>query len=267
MNLRPGHAVLAILAILLLTRCEKKYVLQVTHVKVDSLSQIVPLTDTLVQPIVYTHISGLEQQPVPKAKALFIASILPSILIAKYHLAEKREQVHQLKAKKRWTPEDSAYYHELKMQYKANDLEMLLRRMSALPNSIVLAQAAVESGWGKSRFFKEGNNVFGMWSYNSNEPRLRANLSRHGEAIHVRAYEDLSGSITDYFKTLGTARAYQKLRAVMQETDDPDLLLPHLKYYSERRLDYVDQLRKMIRLNDFKQYDRYVIDPKYIVPE
>ncbi|MEQ9231262.1 MAG: glucosaminidase domain-containing protein, partial [Cyclobacteriaceae bacterium] len=230
MNLRPGYSFVSLLALLLLTRCENNYVLQITHVQVDSLSQIVLLQDTLVQPIVYTHIRGLEHQPVPKAKALFVSSILPSILIAKYLLAEKKDKVHQLKAKKRWTPEDSTYYHELKSHYKARDLENLLRRMSTLPNSIILAQAAVESGWGQSRFFREGNNVFGMWSYNSNEPRLRASNNREDKTIHVRAYEDISGSITDYFKTLGTARAYRKLREVMQQTDDPALLLPHLKY-------------------------------------
>ena len=44
-------------------------------------------------------------------------------------------------------------------------------------------------------------------------------------------------------------------------------LLPHLKYYSERRGAYVDQLRTIIRQNDLTQYDDYQIDPSFFVEQ
>lgn len=255
-----------IFGLLLLVDCTKKDPeLQITTIKVDSLTQVQLVNDSLVKPIVYTHVKDLENQPVPMAKQLFISIILPSILISKHNLETERKKIHMLKSKNRWSKEDSVYYHQLKLQYKASDIENLLKRMSTVPNSIVLAQAAVESGWGQSRFFKEGNNVFGMWSYNRDEARLRARSKREEETIHVRAYDDISQSIADYFKTLGSARAYRGLRNALQESNDPFELLPHLKYYSERRDKYTEELRKVIKYNDLTKYDNYIIDPQYLV--
>ncbi len=255
-----------LLIVLVVVGCKKQLTLKTTTIQIDSLSQIELVRDSLVKPILYSNVVGLGEKPTNEAKQLFISVILPAILIAKHDIKNSRDIMKGLLDKKNWEEKDSLEYKRLAKRYKASNLETLLRRMCTIPTSIVLAQAAVESGWGKSRFFVEGNNVFGIWSYNSNEPRLQASTKREEGAIHVRAYEDISGSIGDYFKTLGTSRAYRRLRAALQETNDPDLLLPHLKYYSERRLDYVDQLRKIIHQNDLQQYDQYVIDPKYIVP-
>lgn len=245
--------------------CEQKLVLRTIHVKVDSLSQIILIRDSLVKPMIYTNVSGLEKKPVHEAKYMFISIVLPAVLIAKYQLDEERTKIHNLKSKNRWNKEDSIFFKGLKIQYKATDIENLLKRMTAVPNSIVLAQAAMESGWGKSRFFREGNNVFGIWSYNKNEPRLEASLKRQRASIHVKAYKDISHSIMDYFKTLGKANAYRDLRSALQETNDPFLLLPHLKYYSEKRLTYIRQLETIIKQNNLTQYDNYQIDPDYFV--
>lgn len=256
---------MALVIAVLVSRCGKKPELHPIRITVDSLSQIQLLSDSLVKPIIYTGVQGLEKQPVEMAKKMFISIILPAVLIAKHQLSEEREKLLILKSKKRWSKKDSAYYQDLKLQYKASDLGNLLKRMITLPNSIVLAQAAMESGWGQSRFFREGNNVFGIWSYNRDEPRLKASVKRPNAVVHVRAYKDISHSILDYFKTLSKANAYRELRTALQETDDPFELLPHLKYYSEKRLGYVNQLRILIEQNDLTQYDNYQIDPSYFV--
>lgn len=256
---------MGITLLIIVVGCEKKRVLQTVSIKVASLSQIVIIKDSLVKPIIYSEVSGLEKLPISDLKKTFISIILPAVLIAKHQLAEDQGKIHELKSKKRWTKADSTYYHDFKIQYKASDVENLLKRMTAVPNSIVLAQAAVESGWGQSRFFREGNNVFGIWSYNRDEPRLRASVKRPNATVHVRAYKDISHSILDYFKTLGKVRAYRDLRSALEETSDPFELLPYLKYYSERRLSYVEQLRKVIEQNDLTQYDHYSIDPTYLV--
>lgn len=255
---------LFVLAVLL-SRCGDKTELHPIKIKVDSLSQIQLLNDSLVKPIIYDGVTGLEKQPVELAKKMFLSVILPAVLIAKHQLSEEREKLLTLKSKKRWSKKDSAYYHDLKLQYKATDIENLLKRMVTLPNSIVLAQAAIESGWGQSRFFREGNNVFGIWSYNRDEPRLKASVKRPNAVVHVRAYKDISHSIYDYFKTLGKANAYRELRSALQETSDPFVLLPYLKYYSEKRLGYVNQLKILVEQNNLTQYDNYRIDPSYFV--
>ena len=62
-------------------------------------------------------------------------------------------------------------------------------RLKTHPTSIVLAQAAIESGWGSSRFYKEANNVFGVWSYSENEPRIKAMEDREGKSVYVKKYD------------------------------------------------------------------------------
>lgn len=235
-------------------------------VVVNSLDQIELLSDSIVKPILYSHIKGLDQLESGKAKATFVSALLPAILVAKHRVKEDSLKLIRLIKKKKWNNADSIFYNETKARLRASSIENLLTRMITLPNSIVLAQAAIETGWGQSRFFLEGNNVFGIWSYNADEPRIQAGIGRE-TPIYVRAYGDMSESIHDYFETLGSARAYNGLRKARMETNNPFLLIPHLKYYSERRNWYVSQLRAMIEKNNFIQYDRYQLDPKYIVPE
>lgn len=47
----------------------------------------------------------------------------------------------------------------------AEAIDVLLRRADVIPIGLILAQAAVESGWGTSRFAIEGNNLFGQRCY------------------------------------------------------------------------------------------------------
>lgn len=267
MKLRITYNWLLVLAVISFGCSSKRSHLKIEQVDVDSLTQIEVINDSIVKPILYNHIRGLDSLPSPDVKKLFISAILPAILVSKYHLSELRSEIHELANKENWTPEDSAFYHQIKNEYKASDLDNLLLRLSTVPNSIVLGQAALESGWGKSRFFREANNIFGMWSYNSDEPRLSALQKREDKTVHVRVYENLSQSIDDYFKTLATARAYRHLRMALRESNNVEELLPHLKYYSERRMEYVNQLRQMIDYNELRKYDDYQIDPKYFVEQ
>lgn len=245
---------------------DRPYRVKSVTLVVDSLAQIEILKDSLVKPILYSHVYGLHQLETGKAKSMFISVLLPAVLVAKHKVREDSLKIVRLKKKKKWSHADSAFYNETKNRLKATTIENLLTRMITLPNSVVLAQAAIETGWGQSRFFLEGNNVFGIWSYNADEPRLQAGIGRE-TPVYVRAYTDMSESIHDYFETLGSARAYRGLRKARMETNDPFMLIPHLKYYSERRNWYVSQLRTMIQQNDFLKYDQYKLDPDYIVPE
>lgn len=245
----------------------RTYTVRTTEVRADSLNQIVLVNDSLVQPILYSNVPGLENVHSDQAKIFFISAVLPSILVAKHSLEQEAVRVNHLLKKERWTAHDSAFYEIQRSRYHASGPENLLTRMVTLPNSIVLAQAAVETGWGRSRFFLEGNNVFGIWSYNVDEPRIKAGSMRDSVDIYVRSYENIAQSIQDYFETLGSARAYQNLRKARLNTNDPFRLLPHLGRYSERGTDYIDQLMTIIEQNDLTRFDRFRIDPRYLVQE
>ena len=74
---------------------------------------------------------------------------------------------------------------QLKKKYRANTDEELLMALKPHPRSIAIAQAAMESAWGTSRFFKEANNIFGMWSTSAKEQRIAANEQRGGKRIYA----------------------------------------------------------------------------------
>ncbi len=103
-----------------------------------------------------------------------------------------------------------------------------------------------------------------MWSYNRNEPRLRA---RKNGSVHLKVYDNISQSIADYLEVIGSARSYKSLRKTRLQTDDPFVLLPHLKYYSISREHYTKVLKTMIKRNNFTIYDNFQIDPAYLVEE
>lgn len=239
-----------------------------TEVKpVNSPSDIEPITSGLVKPILYTKVTGLSPLSPFEDKARFVNIILPAILVAKYRIEEDRLRLKALSQAQEWTSSDSLFLKRLSEDYRTDNLQLLNRRLITHPNSIVLAQAAVESGWGKSRFFKEANNLFGIWSYRSNEPRIQASSSRLDYQVYLRKYSNVSESIIDYFQTIGRAKPYTDFREKRMTTTDIDVLLPLLSRYSERKQEYVRQLRSMIKFNEFEQYDSYTIDPSFIVPE
>ncbi|GAA5031564.1 hypothetical protein GCM10011506_20460 [Marivirga lumbricoides] len=238
-------------------------VLQPETITIYHIDEIVSVQDTLVKPILYKNIPPFEGLPVEKSKERFISSILPAVLIAKHHLKIDRQKVEALIDKNEWSPEDSSFFNQQMEKFKAKDHENLLLKMETHPNSITLAQAAVESGWGSSRFFREANNLFGIWAYKADEPRIPANHNN----VYLRKYDDISQSIEDYFVTLGRARPYRQFRQTKYYTDDIHELLPHLKYYSERGMAYVAQLKTIIRQNDLTKYDNYQLDPTYFIEE
>ena len=55
-----------------------------------------------------------------------------------------------------------------KYRHKIDIINDLLIYIDIIPNSIVLAQAANESGWGSSRFATEFNALFGEYTYDIN---------------------------------------------------------------------------------------------------
>lgn len=236
-------------------------------IEVTSLTQIVPVTGPYVKPMLYTHISGLSDEPVVRAKQTFVAAVLPAVLVAKHQIEMMKIKIKNLRNRKVWDHHDSLFYLDIKSRYNARDIDDLMLRMGSLPTSIVLAQAAVESGWGQSRFFLEGNNLFGVWSFNRNEPRIAAGKTRKSKTVYLRKYGNISESIVDYFEILASSRAYEALRRARISESDPLKLIPHLSNFSERRGSYTRQLKSVMLQNRFTLYDNYQIDPDYIFEE
>ena len=181
---------------------------------------------------------------------------------------EKSTRENKSRYSLEWMLEDSLFMNTTFETYKTRNINELLNRMTPPPTSVVLAQAALESGWGSSRFFKQANNVFGIWSFNADEDRIIANQFRDGKPIYLKKYNNLLGSVEDYHILLAKSKTYADFRDCILRDNNVFELIWYLRMYSERRDQYVIMLRNVIVANELIQYDNYQIDPDfYIYPE
>jgi len=144
----------------------------------------------------------------------------------------------------------------LKKIYKVTLDKDLLMAIKPHPRSIAIAQAAMESAWAKSRFFKQANNLYGIWSLNKNEPRIAALQKRGNKRVWLKKYSNLKESIYDYYKTIGRSHAFKEFRKLKMETDNPYELVKKLENYSEIGPKYSEGVSSIIRYNKFYLYDR-----------
>lgn len=241
----------------------------VSHVKVlrvplRSAADIRPVTDSLVIPYVYTNVVSLNRLPVAQKKEKFFHMLLPAVLAAKAEMEMNRKRVEQIAKKHQPAPQEVYFLDSLKRKYKATNTVQLINKLHSAPTSIVLAQAAIESGWGGSRFFLKANNPFGIWSFDVNHKRIEANSNRNGKKIYLRKFDDLEEAIDEYFTMIATRQPFAKFRKACITLHDPYQLIPFLSAYSERGNDYVQDLAKMIRTNHLEKYDHYRIQPDYL---
>jgi Bax protein len=209
----------------------------------------------------------LDELDTEKRKDKFIDVILPTVLIYRHQLSQRKERVGLLKEKSRyaqpWSPEDSLFIEDHFSKYKTKNFDELMKRMDPHPISLTLAQAAIESGWGSSRFFKEGNNIFGIWSFSKSDERMVASQSREGKNIYLKRYENLLGSVEDYHLILARGNQYQEFRDCIQRSNNVFELIWYLRIYSEKRDGYVIMLRNLITANNLAKYDNYRLDPDF----
>ncbi|MDG1925428.1 MAG: glucosaminidase domain-containing protein [Pseudomonadales bacterium] len=137
-------------------------------------------------------------------------------------------------------------------------IAQVLQRVDVVPASLILAQAANESGWGTSRFARQANNYFGMWCYQAGcglKPRQRD----AGRSHEVKRFQHTRDSVVAYLHNLNTNRAYQSLRDLRQTTRELGaplrgvLLAEGLLAYSSRGADYIKDIQAMIITNDLEQ--------------
>jgi Bax protein len=146
---------------------------------------------------------------------------------------------------------------ELKKVYKiVTDRELLLA-LKPHPQSIVLAQAAIESAWATSRFFTKANNIFGVWSTNRFQKRIAAQEKRDGKkTIWLRKFDTLEDSVRQYYKMIATAKVYKEFRQLRYDTTDVAKMVKKLDRYSEAGDKYTKKLLDIIEYNKLVKYDR-----------
>ena len=102
---------------------------------------------------------------------------------------------------------------KLAKKYRIKDIyneKEYLQKIDTIPVSLVLAQAALESGWGKSRFARIANNIFGEWTWGK-----RGIVPKHGKpgkTHKIKIFDSLQDSIASYMLNLNRHRAYREFR-------------------------------------------------------
>ncbi len=208
-------------------------------------------------------------------KLSFVGIIMPSVLHALEKVIRTRGFLLELSEEgvKLGTEEErriSGLCRTYRVKTRDCTVSRLLLHVDVLPVSLVLAQAAVESGWGISRFAQEGNSLFGQWTvaqYKGLVPLERES----GKTHRVRQFETIEASVDSYLRNVNGHPVYAGLRKEraryrMEEGTKNGYfsselvwnLLPHLESYSQKGVEYLELLKSVIKGNGFESFDEEV---------
>lgn len=195
----------------------------------------------------------------------FFAGLLPYVIEANRVVLAERMRLEVLEAS--WhaggplSLEDLAWVRELAGRYGFEGREVdaslwrdLSVRVDVIPPSLALAQAALESNWGRSRFARLGNNLYGIWCYRPGcgiVPKRRP----AGRTYEVAHYDSPQACFQAYMHNLNTNQAYLGLRLIrksLRESDSPiagHALARGLEKYSQERQVYIRKVQRVIEAN------------------
>ena len=126
-----------------------------------------------------------------------------------------------------------------------------LPRINRVPYEMIIAQAALETGWGSSRFATEGNNLFGIRTWDKNTPHMIPIGIKKWPGWGVRVFASKCDSVKEYIRLLNEHPAYEDFRKAREvffnnNTDpDPLVLIKNIDKFSTTS-DYDKRVRRII---------------------
>lgn len=196
-----------------------------------------------------------------KRQELFLHALLPIVLIENRRIREQRELAKLLLESGQPAGDSPMYTWLKKLAQKLRvrgDLDnpevkaRILNRLDVIPTDLALAQAALETGWGTSRFALEGNSLFGQWTFKKEGGLIPSNRNRN--ATHfVASFPDLRASVRAYMRNLNTGHAYKEFRIARAQlrAEGKPLeameLANYLQRYSQRGEHYITEIKSMIK--------------------
>ena len=113
-----------------------------------------------------------------------------------------------------------------------------------IPKGLIIAMAGIESGWGTSRFAKEGNNLFGIRTYDLKEPHMLP--SNNPKKWGVKVYMHECDSVLNYINVLNNGSAFKEYRQMREDgITDPFLLTETLDAYASDK-DYFSKVKSIL---------------------
>ena len=231
--------------------------------------------DSQIPPVFFTSFPpNIHELSINKKKRAFFHTLLPAATIVLSEIAREKDILNRIMDQfgnqkydvvftddfarwgRRLTKEEINFIFKLTRKYRTTLAAELLNRVDLVPVSLILAQGALESSWGTSRFAQEGNNIFGIWTWGERGmvPSGRETGKRHKLAI----YDTTLDAVRAYVVMLNRLPAYRTFRKIRRSTMDSLRLTDGLLYYSERRGDYVTEIQNIIKHNDLTIYDQFL---------
>jgi Bax protein len=222
-----------------------------------------------------------EMSPAKKIR-FFVKTMLPLILLENEKIEIERKTFFDYLQRDSLDEEEKTYLNETAYKYriissdediaemeeaqKQNIHNAADYKIKAIPPPIALAMAALESGWGTSRFVFEGNNLFGHVAINPKKGLQPANWT--GKTRNIMVFESIQESISVYMLNLNRNRAYNRFRIARKHT--PHNLINMTKgfhLYSIIGDEYAGRLQFIISRYGFATYlDATLDDEKRTSP-
>jgi len=192
-------------------------------------------------------------------KQVFVKLLLPLILAENERILADRERLLRLRdeshAGTALDPADRVWLEAIAERYAVKPrfpeaFPELVRRVDAVPPSLAIGQAALETGWGTSTVAQRNHAMFGQMIAISDSDRTM-----------VRRFGHLAHAVEAYAVNLNTHKAYNRFRAKRAEqrtkgqAPDGYELAQTLSSYSERKSDYIRDVRGIIRANRLRPLD------------
>jgi len=208
---------------------------------------------------------------ISERKKEFINIVLPIIIDQNQKIISLRQRLidskNYLIQNKTLSQTDQSFIKNLATKYsvstknrhKIDIINNLLISVDIIPNSIALAQAANESGWGSSRFATEYNALFGESTYDSKAGIIPFEREE-GKKHLVKYFKTINKSVESYFININSHFAYDKFRnfrKILRDNNNSlnvNLLVDKLDAYAEDDK-YVDTIASIIYDNKLTQYD------------
>ena len=115
-------------------------------------------------------------------------------------------------------------------------LEKDTTKYQNVPREITIAQAVIESDYGRSRFAEQGNNLFGVRTWDLDQPHIKP-FNDNTSIFGLKVYKNKCDSVKDYIRILNTGSAFEEFRELRfkmlkKDNIDPLLLVEKLKRFA-----------------------------------
>ncbi|UTF61446.1 glucosaminidase domain-containing protein [Gilvimarinus sp. DA14] len=201
-------------------------------------------------------------------KRLFFRLLLPLVLRSNEIILNDRKKLLRLAEQKSLNTEQQQWLTQTAQAYDVAEgdtsqsavINQLLKRVDTLPPSLVLAQAAEESGWGTSRFAFAGNALFGQWTWSGEGIAPQNRRSGKGD-YKIASFASPLQSVQAHARNLNTHHAYRPFRErrksyrEQNRPFDGSSAAETLTRYSERGPAYVKTLHSLIEFNNLQGTD------------